>query len=141
MADRISKDKRSANMRQIKGKDTSPELVVRRAVHKLGFRYRIHRRDLPGKPDLVFGPRRKVIFVHGCFWHQRAGCRAGRKPQDNRGYWMPKLSRNVERDAKHIAELEASGWKVLVLWECEVGAAPALLRSLRGFLDDDTLST
>ena len=99
-----------------------PELVVRKLVYSLGFRYRLHRADLPGKPDLVFGPARKIIFVHGCFWHQHPNlrCRIVRKPKSNQGYWSEKLSRNVVRDEHQIAALKRAGWKVLVIWECEL---------------------
>lgn len=109
---------RSANMRAIRSKDMVPELAVRRLVHKTGFRYRLHRRDLPGKPDLVFGGRRKVIFVHGCFWHSH-GCKSGHIPKSNVNYWGPKLRRNQARDEKNLAALAADGWKSLVVWECE----------------------
>lgn len=117
MADRLSPAQRSANMRRIKGRDTMPELLVRRLTHAMGYRYRLHRKYLPGKPDLVFGPRRKVIFVHGCFWHQHATCRAGRIPASNTGYWATKLRRNTERDVIAKTALEARGWKVLTVWD------------------------
>jgi DNA mismatch endonuclease (patch repair protein) len=99
-----------------------PEMAVRRLVHHLGYRYRLHRKDLPGKPDLVFGPSKKVIFVHGCFWHghELEGCLDGRRPKSNKGYWNPKLARNKERDAERVAALKSSGWKVLTIWECEI---------------------
>jgi len=97
--DKLTAERRSANMRAIRSKGTKPEMRVRRLIHTLGYRYRLHRKDLPGKPDLVFPGRRCVIFVHGCFWHQHAGCREGRPPRSNSGYWTPKLSRTVERDA------------------------------------------
>jgi DNA mismatch endonuclease (patch repair protein) len=135
MADRLSTAQRSANMRRIKGRDTTPELLVRRLAHAMGYRYRLHRKDLPGKPDLVFGPRRKVIFVHGCFWHQHAECRAGRVPGSNTGYWAPKLRRNVERDAEARAGLEARGWRVLTIWDCETRNDSALRVRLSEFLD------
>ena len=123
-------------MRRIKSKDMKPELAVRRLVHNLGFRYRLHRKDLPGKPDLVFGPKRKVIFVHGCFWHghELEGCLDARRPKSNTGYWNPKLTRNKERDAKHIKNLEADGWQVFVVWECETKDEAPLRRELRRFL-------
>lgn len=105
-------------MRRIRSNDTGPELLVRAVVSKLGFRYRLHRKDLPGSPDLVFGPRKKVIFVHGCFWHQH-GCKNTRLPKTNSDYWLPKLKRNQERDKKAIATLQTLGWDVLVIWECE----------------------
>jgi len=135
MADRISTQQRSANMRRIKGRDTTPEMLVRRLAHAMGYRYRLHRKDLPGKPDLVFGPRRKVIFVHGCFWHQHGDCRAGRVPGSNTDYWVPKLRRNVERDASARAELEARGWDVLTIWDCETHDGSALRMRLSDFLD------
>lgn len=136
MADKLSPARRSENMRRIKSKGMKPELLVRSIVHGMGYRYRLHKRDLPGKPDLVFGPRRKVIFVHGCFWHghDNPACREGRSPRSNQGYWLPKLARNRERDAAHIAALQASGWEVLVIWECETGDIEALKARLTGFL-------
>src|ERR1041384_5019799 len=106
-------------MRSIRKTNTRPELAVRRLAHALGYRFRLHRRDLPGKPDLVFPSRRAVIFVHGCFWHQHARCIDGRKPQSNVRNWGPKLDRNVQRDAEHIAALAANGWRAFVIWECE----------------------
>ncbi|WP_460989657.1 very short patch repair endonuclease [Sphingobium sp. TomTYG45] len=121
-------------MRWIKSKDTSPELAVRRILHRLGYRYRLHRRDLPGKPDLVFGTRRKVIFVHGCFWHQHQGCSAGRNPASNTGYWTPKLRRNVERDLHNRSALQADGWEIMVIWACETSSRDALERRMRDFL-------
>ncbi|MFW8636758.1 very short patch repair endonuclease [Cribrihabitans pelagius] len=133
MADKLTPERRSANMAQIRAKDTKPEMLVRRMVHGLGFRYRLHRKDLPGKPDLVFGPRCKVIFVHGCFWHQHS-CRGGRVPSSRRDYWEPKLRRNAERDAAHLAALNAAGWKVLTIWECETKDLDALRSRLLDFL-------
>jgi DNA mismatch endonuclease, patch repair protein len=134
--DKLTPERRSENMRRIKSKDMAPELAVRRLVHKLGYRYRLHRKDLPGKPDLVFGPKRKVIFVHGCFWHghEREGCLDARRPKSNTSYWNPKLSRNKERDTERIAALEAVGWEVLVIWECETKNDKALRTRLRQFL-------
>lgn len=125
---------RSENMRRIRSKDTAPELLVRRLVWSLGYRYRLHRKDLPGKPDLVFGTRKKVIFVHGCFWHQHpAGCSDSRLPKSRLGYWLPKLQRNCERDAKAVAALEAAGWQVLIIWDCETKAR-GLAERVEGFL-------
>lgn len=106
-------------MRRIRKTDTAPEMTVRRLCHRLGYRYRLHRGDLPGTPDLVFPRLHKVIFVHGCFWHQH-DCRLGRKqPSANPSYWLPKLARNVERDRQSRERLEQLGWDVLVIWECE----------------------
>lgn len=123
-------------MRRIKSKGMKPELAVRQLAHRLGYRYRLHRKDLPGKPDLVFGPSRKAIFVHGCFWHGHddPACRDGRPPRSNQGYWLPKLARNRDRDAASMTALRASGWDVLVIWECETGDSVALKARLMGFL-------
>lgn len=107
-------------MRQVKAKDTKPEMAVRRTIHAMGFRYALHRRDLPGNPDLVFTSRRRVIFVHGCFWHGHC-CRAGRnRPGSNQSYWIPKLDRNRARDAANRRRLKRLGWGVMVIWECQV---------------------
>lgn len=137
MADKISKERRSQNMRAIRSKDMKPEMLVRRFVHGLGYRYRLHRKDLPGKPDLVFGPRRKVIFVHGCFWHQHSAaiCLDGRKPKSNLGYWGPKLRRNIERDVENQEKLEDMGWNVLVIWECETKNLSLIGDRIRAFLE------
>jgi DNA mismatch endonuclease (patch repair protein) len=134
--DKLTPERRSENMRRIKSKDMKPELLVRKLVHGLGYRYRLHRKDLPGKPDLVFGPRKKVIFVHGCFWHGhvREGCLDSRRPKSNTDYWNPKLTRNKERDAERIVALEADGWDVFVIWECETTDVKALQAKLRQFL-------
>lgn len=133
MADKLTPERRSANMAKIRAKHTKPEMLVRRMVHGMGVRYRLHRKDLPGKPDLVFGPRRKVIFVHGCFWHLH-DCRDGRIPASRRDYWEPKLQRNAERDAEHAAALQAAGWQVLTVWECETKDIEALKNRLADFL-------
>jgi len=107
--DRLTAEERSRLMSRIRGKDTKPEMAVRRLVHGMGFRYRLHRRDLPGSPDLVLPRHRKVILVHGCFWHSHTSCRAGRVPASNTGYWVPKLRRNVERDAASQEALRLAG--------------------------------
>ncbi|MGA3010218.1 MAG: DNA mismatch endonuclease Vsr [Terracidiphilus sp.] len=125
---------RSANMRAIRSKGTKPEMFVRRFVHGLGFRYRLHAPDLPGKPDLVFPKLRKVIFVHGCFWHMHKACREGRIPNSRREYWEPKLLGNVERGRKHLASLRKLGWKVLVVWECEIENSERIEKKLINFL-------
>ena len=113
-----------------------PEMIVRKLSHRLGFRHRLHRKGLPGKPDLVFPSRKKVVFVHGCFWHQhpKAGCLDARLPRSNLAYWRPKLRRNVERDAEHLRKLRKAGWKALVIWECETSDPERLERRLSKFL-------
>ncbi|MBK1732758.1 very short patch repair endonuclease [Thiococcus pfennigii] len=116
MIDRIPKARRSVNMRAIRNKNTGPELVLRRMLHSLGYRFRVHVKELPGKPDIVFTKRRKVIFVHGCFWHQHEApdCTDSRTPASNKGYWDSKLARNRERDRQQTDALRARGWDVLV---------------------------
>ena len=138
--DRITPQQRSANMQRIKSKGMKPELTVRRLAHRLGYRFRLHRADLPGKPDLVFPRRRKVIFVHGCFWHQHRdpGCRAAHTPRTNTDYWKPKLERNVARDIRNQQLLSDLGWDVLILWECELKDLAALAVRLERFLNART---
>lgn len=116
-------------MRSIRKRDTSPEILVRRALHATGLRFRLHRPDLPGNPDIVLASRRLAILVHGCFWHQHPGCPLCRQPRRNTGYWLPKLTRNVARDARVRGDLEVLGWRVLVIWECEA-RDPARLQAL-----------
>lgn len=127
-------EQRSRIMRAVKGADTTPELAVRRLVHGMGFRFRLHRKDLPGKPDLTFPRLRKVIFVHGCFWHGHDCARGARVPVQNRDYWTRKVARNVERDRDAQAALQRLGWKSLVVWECEIKDQDRLRRALRRFL-------
>ena len=117
---------RSALMAKVRGKDTRPELLVRRTVHALGYRFRLHRRDLPGTPDLVFAGRRTVLFVHGCFWHRHPGCRLASTPKTRVAFWETKFAANVERDRRKEGELRTTGWRVGVVWECET-RKPALL--------------
>lgn len=139
MAESLTKERRSANMARIRSKDTGPEMVVRRIVWGLGLRYRIHRSDLPGKPDLVFAGCRKIIFVHGCFWH-RHYCREGcRTPKSNVAYWSMKISKNVLRDRHHRRHLRKLGWRVLVIWECETHPRrrTELVAKLRRYLTAD----
>lgn len=108
-------------MARISGKDTLPELLVRRYLHAAGLRYRIHAQELPGKPDVVFRPAKVCVFIHGCFWHGCAKCRDGqRKPRSNRSYWLPKIRRNKRRDQTHVLNLRGAGWAVFVIWECEI---------------------
>jgi DNA mismatch endonuclease (patch repair protein) len=133
--DKLTPERRSANMRAIRSKGMKPEMVVRRIVHSLGYGFRLHRKDLPGKPDLAFIGRKKAIFVHGCFWHQHSACREGRPPKSNQEYWGPKLQRNMERDRKAVDDLAEQGWQCLVIWECELGDDVALRGRLTEFLN------
>lgn len=134
--DIVSKLVRSRIMAAIKSKDTTPEILVRSIAHRLGYRFRLHAKDLPGHPDLVFRSRKKVIFVHGCFWHQHssAKCADGRMPKSNRPYWRAKLLRNVARDKRSLAALKAARWKTLIIWECETQNRDRLVRVLTKFL-------
>ena len=125
---------RSAIMRAIKGRDTKPELRVRSMLHRLGYRFRLHRRDLPGSPDLALPSRRIAIFVHGCFWHLHGCPRSLRQPKANADYWSKKLARNAERDAANIVELRRLGWRPLVIWECSLRREPALIETLKAEL-------
>lgn len=129
-----SAEERSRIMRAVKGANTGPELVVRRLVHRLGYRFRLHRSDLPGKPDMVFPSRRKVIFVHGCFWHGHTCRRGNRVPRANADYWTKKIARNRTRDQAASAALKTLGWEVKVFWECEIRDRNELIRSLQSFL-------
>ena len=119
MIDYLTKEKRSWNMAQIRSKNTKPELIVRSLLHRIGYRFRLHRKDLPGKPDIVLPKYRTVIFVHGCFWHRHKGCKRCTMPKTNRDYWLEKFSHNIVKDGEYIRKLENDGWKVLIVWECE----------------------
>ena len=133
--DTIEPAARAERTRGVRSKNTRPEMVVRSLAHQLGYRFRLHRSDLAGSPDLVFPSRRAAIFVHGCFWHQHDCPRGSRRPSSNAAYWHPKLARNVERDAKAQQQLESDGWRVLVLWECELRDMDRLARRLTNFLN------
>ncbi|WP_037070808.1 MULTISPECIES: very short patch repair endonuclease [Rhizobium] len=141
MTDTLDAKARSERMSRIRGKDSKPELVVRRLAHGMGFRYRLHRKDVPGSPDLVFGSRKKVIFVHGCFWHRHgdSSCKLARLPKSRLDFWLPKLERNAARDAENSAHLEALGWDEMIVWECQVTKAnlPILRENIRKFLCDE----
>lgn len=134
--DTYNAETRSRVMRAVKSKDTKPEMLVRRALHKAGYRYRLHRKDLPGKPDLTFPGRRKIIFVHGCLWHQHADCRHASRPASNREYWDAKLDRNVARDRRSINALHDMEWDCLTVWECETKNMDALLKRISYFLGE-----
>jgi DNA mismatch endonuclease (patch repair protein) len=127
-------EKRSEIMASVKGKNTGPEMEIRRLVFGLGYRYRIHYSKLPGKPDIAFPARRKVVFVHGCFWHGH-GCAKGRLPKSKLLFWKPKIAANKTRDEKNIVEIRAKGWKSLVVWQCETKKEAVLTRRIARFLD------
>ena len=137
MVDVHSKKQRSYNMSQIKSKNTKPEIHVRSLVHRMGYRYSLHRKDLPGKPDLVLVKHKKVIFVHGCFWHMHK-CRYGKvKPATNVKFWQSKREANVARDKRNLLKLRKKGWKVLVIWECQTRNSEHLFDKLSKFLNSD----
>ena len=129
---------RSAVMRAVRSKNTKPEMILRRLLHARGYRYRLHRKDLPGSPDLAFPGRRKAIFVHGCFWHGHDCRRGARQPKENAAYWRAKIDRNRARDRQAQEALRAQGWECLIVWECAINPAgtPALSASLDGFLSE-----
>jgi DNA mismatch endonuclease (patch repair protein) len=135
MADTVSPEIRSQVMARVKSKGMKPEMTVRRLVHGLGYRYRLHRADLPGRPDLVFPARRKVLFVNGCFWHRHDGCPRVRIPATNRDYWLAKLESNYLRDTRNIRSLEEQGWDVLTVWECQLRDLPSSTKRLVSFLE------
>jgi DNA mismatch endonuclease (patch repair protein) len=134
VADVFSKSKRSQIMARVHSKDTSPELIVRSTLHRLGYRFSLSSKNLPGKPDIVLSRFHKLIFVHGCFWHQHNGCKASERPSSNSDYWNKKLDRNVVRDKKNIASLRKSGWDVLIIWECQIRRKIALLSRIEKFI-------
>jgi DNA mismatch endonuclease, patch repair protein len=132
--DTISKEKRSWNMSRIKGKNTKPELIVRSLLHGMGYRYRLHQKKLPGKPDIVLRKYNTVIFVHGCFWHRHKECKFAYEPKSRQDFWHKKFTENLARDMRNQSALLKLGWKVLVIWECEVGDKDNLKGRITGFL-------
>ncbi len=120
MVDKFSKQKRSEIMSHIKSKNTKPEITVRKIIYSLGYRYRLHRKDLPGKPDLAFINKKKVIFINGCFWHGHSGCKKSALPDTNYEFWNDKIKNNVNRDTLNYQRLKDMGWKYLVIWQCEI---------------------
>lgn len=132
--DPLSPSERTKRMSRIRSGDTKPEMAVRRLVYSMGYRYRLRVKDLPGRPDLVFKGRKKVIFVHGCFWHQH-GCDHYRMPRSRTDFWLTKLAKNVARDEKVMRELSGMGWRVLVIWECQLRDMRRVERAVRGFLE------
>lgn len=135
MVDTVSAEERSRIMSRIRSKDTKPEMAVRRILHRLGYRYRLHRPDLPGRPDLTFPSKKKVIFVNGCFWHNHHGCAKARIPSSNRDYWQTKLEKNRIRDSRNLILLKRGGWTPLTIWECELSDPAALTEKLTAFLE------
>lgn len=133
--DSVSREKRSEIMALVRSKGTRPEMAVRKLVWSLGYRYRLHRKDLSGCPDLVFPGRRKVIFVHGCFWHRHKRCALARMPKSRLDFWRPKLESNALRDKKNKRALARHGWKVLTVWECELKDMDGVMNAARRFLD------
>lgn len=131
MTDTVSKEQRSRNMSLIRGKDTAPEIRLRKALHSIGFRFRKNVKTLPGKPDIVLPKYHTVIFVHGCFWHQHKGCRRATRPKTNLTYWLPKLKRNVQRDKLNLRGLKAHGWSVLTVWECQISTEELTAQTVR----------
>ncbi|MBY0475380.1 MAG: very short patch repair endonuclease [Nitrosomonas sp.] len=134
MLDTITKEKRSEIMSKVRSKNTSPELAVRKLVFSLGYRYRLHAKNLPGKPDLVFSGRKKVIFVHGCFWHGH-DCTRGSAPATNKEFWLPKLEKNKVRDAETFRLLNSMSWSVLVIWQCQMKDEDDLKTTIINFLN------
>ena len=132
--DILTPEQRSERMRRVRQRHTKPELIVRKLLHANGFRYRLNDPRLPGRPDIVFPGRRKVVFVHGCFWHQHVGCRAGKVPATRQDFWLPKFDANRGRDRRNVEALEELGWSALVVWECETRDLPTLLAKLIDFL-------
>jgi DNA mismatch endonuclease (patch repair protein) len=135
MTDTRTKQQRRRIMQAVKTKDTGPEIIVRRALHREGYRYSLHQSDLPGKPDIVFPRKKKAIFVHGCFWHGH-NCKKGKAPKSRLDYWGPKLKANRQRDARRLAELKALGWQVLTVWQCETIDIKALMPKLIAFVNE-----
>lgn len=137
MADTLSPKERSKRMSLIRGTDSAPEMKLRRLVYSMGFRYRLHVKDLPGKPDLVFPSRRAVIFMHGCFWHRHEGCKLARLPKSKLDFWEPKLEANKKRDLRNQQQLRDMGWRVLVVWECEMVDTTRVSIIIREFLEQE----
>lgn len=134
--DKISPARRSNNMRHIRSSNTKPEITVRKILYSLGYRYRLHKKDLPGKPDLVFAKRKKIIFIHGCFWHQHnlTTCLDSKIPKSNKQYWNQKLKNNAQRDIRNQMALKELGWDILIIWECEIKNDKKLIKRMQKFL-------
>jgi len=137
MTDVFDKEKRSEIMSSVKSKDTRPEIIVRKLLHSMGYRFRLHRKDLPGTPDIVLPKYKKVIFVHGCFWHGHEGCPRAKLPKTNMEFWDAKITKNMTRDAEAMQILSQTGWKSLVIWTCEMKDLEQLSKKIRDFLSND----
>jgi DNA mismatch endonuclease (patch repair protein) len=135
--DTLTPEQRSERMAKVRGRDTKPELAVRRRLHAMGYRYRLHDKKLPGSPDLVFAGRRKALFVHGCFWHMHEGCALARMPKSRLDFWRPKLEGNRARDAAKVSQLRELGWEVMTVWECELRDMDALVARVVAFLNNE----
>jgi DNA mismatch endonuclease (patch repair protein) len=133
--DKLNPEQRSKNMAAVKGKNTTPEIRVRRMLHKMGYQFRLYRKDLPGKPDIVLPRHRLCIFVHGCFWHQHSGCKRATIPESNREFWVQKFQGTLERDERSKAELAARGWRICIIWECETKHEALLSLSIQQCLN------
>ncbi len=131
MADNLTKEKRSWNMGRVRSKDTKPEIIVRRLLHRNGFRFRLHKKDLPGKPDIVLPKYKTVILVHGCFWHRHMGCADATTPKTRTSFWEKKFNENVQRDKRTVTALCSAGWKVIIVWECETTRSDELINRLK----------
>jgi len=140
VADKLSKEKRSWNMSRVRGKNTAPELLVRSLLHDMGFRFRLHRKDLPGSPDIILPKYKTVIFVHGCYWHRHPGCKFSSTPHTNRDFWIKKFSETVRRDRENSIKLEESGWNVLVIWQCETKNTEKISGKLNDFFQESELT-
>jgi DNA mismatch endonuclease (patch repair protein) len=139
MSDKFTSEERSRIMSRVKGQNTKPEKVIRSLLHSMGYRFRLHRKDLPGKPDIVLPKHRKVIFVHGCFWHGHENCRRAARPKANAEFWNKKLDSNIARDTNTQAELKKLGWQFLVIWQCEMKDIEKLRQQLAHFLQEGKL--
>ena len=138
--DVFSRRKRSQIMSRISGKNTKPEILVRSILHRMGYRFRVHKKDLPGKPDITLPKHKKVIFVHGCFWHGHKNCPRSKRPGTNIEFWNKKIDGNIERDKKNIQSLESLGWKTLVLWTCEIKNQDVLMHKLISFMETNSVN-
>lgn len=134
MVDKVTPEQRSRNMSRVKGQDTAPEKAVRSLLHRMGYRFRLHSQDLPGRPDIVLRKYRTVIFVHGCFWHGHVGCPRAKRPTTNTEFWNAKIDGNIARDASAAASLRAQGWRVMTLWQCRIKNQGTLTAELQDFL-------